>query len=66
MRCSEHGAGRSMDGLEQDAPATVEESALRGRIALRAKETRLQEARFKRRSWISIFHSDVSPITLNP
>jgi hypothetical protein len=22
-RCSEHGAGRSMDGLEQDAPATV-------------------------------------------
>ena len=22
MRCSEHGAGRSMDGLEQDAPAT--------------------------------------------
>ena len=31
-------------------------SALRGRIALPAKETRLQEARFKRRSRISIFH----------
>ncbi|MBU6170984.1 MAG: hypothetical protein KGQ87_05765, partial [Verrucomicrobia bacterium] len=25
--CSELGAGRSKDGLEQDAPATVEESA---------------------------------------
>jgi hypothetical protein len=23
MRCSEHGAGRSMDGLDQDDPATV-------------------------------------------
>ena len=22
MHCSKHGAGRSMDGLEQDAPAT--------------------------------------------
>jgi hypothetical protein len=23
MRCSEHGAGRSIDGLDQDDPATV-------------------------------------------